>query len=362
MSYNGSGVFNINSTGQPVVTGTSISSTAFNALTADLATGLSTAICKDGQTTVTANIPMANYKITGLGTGTATTDAAAVQNVNLRSMCEGRLTLTSGTPVTTASVSGAETLYFTPYKGNCIALFDGTNWVRRTFSELSIDVPDATNMYDVFVYDNSGTAALELAAWASLTTRATDLTTQDGVLVKTGALTRRYVGSFYCTTAGNGQINDLPVMRGLWNYYNRVAKDLAPNPLSGTSWNYTTATIRQANADTGNQLNFCIGVVEDLIEAVGSVNVYNSNQGVEVRSGLGMNTTSSFTSYAIVGVHSTSGAGSSYKTQVTSSLRDYPAIGLNYIALLEYSAATGTTTWDVAPAGQISSVQGWVLC
>jgi len=56
VSYNGSGTFQINTTGQPVVTGTVISSTAFNALTADLATGLSTAITKDGQTTTTARI------------------------------------------------------------------------------------------------------------------------------------------------------------------------------------------------------------------------------------------------------------------------------------------------------------------
>jgi hypothetical protein len=59
VSYNGSGVFNINTSGQPVVTGTVISSTAFNALTADLGTGLSTAITKDGQTTATARIPFA---------------------------------------------------------------------------------------------------------------------------------------------------------------------------------------------------------------------------------------------------------------------------------------------------------------
>jgi hypothetical protein len=59
MSYNGSGTFQINTSGQPVVAGTVISSTAFNALTADLATGLSTAITKDGQTTATARIPFA---------------------------------------------------------------------------------------------------------------------------------------------------------------------------------------------------------------------------------------------------------------------------------------------------------------
>lgn len=59
MSYNGSGTFNINSAGQPVVSGTTITSTAFNLLTADLGTGLSTAICKDGQTTTTARINFA---------------------------------------------------------------------------------------------------------------------------------------------------------------------------------------------------------------------------------------------------------------------------------------------------------------
>ena len=76
MSYNGSGTFNINTAGQPVVTGTTITSTAFNLLTADLATGLSTALTKDGQSTPTANIPMGAFKITGLGAGTAATDAA----------------------------------------------------------------------------------------------------------------------------------------------------------------------------------------------------------------------------------------------------------------------------------------------
>jgi Chaperone of endosialidase len=76
MSYNGSGTFNINTAGQPVVTGTTITSTAFNLLTADLATGLSTALTKDGQSTPTANIPMGTFKITGLGAGTAATDAA----------------------------------------------------------------------------------------------------------------------------------------------------------------------------------------------------------------------------------------------------------------------------------------------
>lgn len=56
MSFNGSGVFSINTTGQPVVAGTTISASVFNAFTADIATGLSTCMLKDGTQTATAGI------------------------------------------------------------------------------------------------------------------------------------------------------------------------------------------------------------------------------------------------------------------------------------------------------------------
>jgi len=81
MSYNGSGVFNINTAGQPVITGTTISSTTFNNLTADLATGLTTALTKDGQSTPTANIGMGAFKITNLAAGTVASDAARLDQV-----------------------------------------------------------------------------------------------------------------------------------------------------------------------------------------------------------------------------------------------------------------------------------------
>jgi len=108
MSYNGSGTFQINTAGQPVVTGTVISSTAFNSLTSDLATGLSTAITKDGQTTVTANIPMANFKITGLGAATAAADA--VRFSQLQGSADKLLTVT-GTDTYVATASPALTAY-----------------------------------------------------------------------------------------------------------------------------------------------------------------------------------------------------------------------------------------------------------
>lgn len=104
MSFNGSGVFNINTAGQPVVTGTVISSSVFNTLTADLATGLSTCITKDGQTTVSANIPMNSFKFTGLAAGTAATDS-----VRLGQLQAGGATLVTvtGTDTYTGTMSPA---------------------------------------------------------------------------------------------------------------------------------------------------------------------------------------------------------------------------------------------------------------
>lgn len=55
----------------------------FNALTADLATGLSTAITKNGQTTPTANIPMAGFKFTGLGAGSGAGESLRYEQVTL---------------------------------------------------------------------------------------------------------------------------------------------------------------------------------------------------------------------------------------------------------------------------------------
>ena len=78
MSYNGSGTFQINTSGQPVVAGTVISSTAFNALTADLATGLSTAITKDGQTTTTVRIPFAAGISSTLVTDSSSTSTGSI--------------------------------------------------------------------------------------------------------------------------------------------------------------------------------------------------------------------------------------------------------------------------------------------
>jgi hypothetical protein len=107
MSFS-SGVFSLAS-GNPVVTGTTISSTWANNTLSDLATGLSTCLLKDGTQTVTANLPLSNFKITGLGLGTAAADAASVSQVQNSSFTS--LTGVTGTNTVTATTTPSPAAY-----------------------------------------------------------------------------------------------------------------------------------------------------------------------------------------------------------------------------------------------------------
>ena len=260
------------------------------------------------------------------------------------STCEGRITLTTATPVTTSDVTAATTIYFTPYKGNRIALFNGTStWNVRTFSELSLAVPATTStMYDLFVYDNSGTPALEALAWTNDTTRATALTLQNGVLVKTGATTRRYVGSFRTTTS-SGQTEDSIARRFVWNYYNRIKRVMRVVEAEN-SWQYTTATYRQARANTANQLDFIVGYSEDSVYAQVMASGSNVTADVEISVGIGLDSTST-NSAQIIGYFTTPG-GTAENHFPVHAIYDAPiAVGRHTLVWLEYSEAAGTTTW-----------------
>jgi hypothetical protein len=211
-------------------------------------------------------------------------------NVIINSFSQGRLTLTSGTPVTTSDVTAATTLYFTPYKGNYITLYTSGAWKLYSFSEISIAVPATTStMYDVWAFDSGGNVTLEVLAWTNDTTRATALVFQDGVYCKSGALSRRYLGSFRTTTV-SGQTEDSLLKRYVWNYNNRVERALTMTSAT-SSWTYATATWRQANASTANQIDTIVGVAEDRINVTLSCQVSNINGGTASGIGLGLSST-----------------------------------------------------------------------
>lgn len=116
MPYNGTtGVYTAPSlpgSWNPATAGSTASPTDWNTLLADFVTAYTTAICKDGQTTPTANLPMGTFKHTGVGNATARDSYAAagqVQDNTLRYVAAGgtadAITLTLA-PVVTAYVIG----------------------------------------------------------------------------------------------------------------------------------------------------------------------------------------------------------------------------------------------------------------
>ena len=267
-------------------------------------------------------------------------------------LCEGRLTLTSGTPVTTADVTGATTMYFAPYGGSRLALYDGAAWVEYTFTELSLALGTLTNAlpYDVFVYANAGTPTLEFLAWTSDTARATALTTQNGVLSKTGALTRRYLGTF--RTTSTTATEDSALKRFVWNYYNRAARQLFSCPAynnadANTTWTSASTTWAAANGGTGSKVECVIGWAEDAVDIHVAMEADNDGLNGRCSAGAGIDSVTSVT--AIASVRSFV-AGNSSADSV-----DYiyvPAVGYHHFNLLvRVSGGTGTWVADLARSG-----------
>lgn len=81
MSRNGSGIYNL-PTGNPVVTGTTITSTWANNTLSDIASALTGSIASDGQTPMIGDLSMATNKITNLGTPSLSTDATTKDYVD----------------------------------------------------------------------------------------------------------------------------------------------------------------------------------------------------------------------------------------------------------------------------------------
>jgi hypothetical protein len=255
------------------------------------------------------------------------------------STCEGRVTTETGVPVSTSDRTSQGTIYFTPYLGARISLYDGTRWKLYTFTERSLALSSLTSgkNYDVFAYDNAGTLTLELsAAWTNDTTRADALTTQDGIPVKSGATTRRYLGTI--RTTGTTTTEDSAAKRFVWNLYNRVPRVMKGATEGTDTWSYTSTTFRQANASTANQLAYVAGVADAIVRAQVVGFAFNANN-VYITVGIGVDS-STVNSAPMYGVNIFG-----FFNGVSASYAGTPGVGYHELRWLEASSASGTTNW-----------------
>jgi len=119
MSRNGSGTY-VLPTGNPVVTGTTITSNWANTTFSDVATALTGSVAADGQTPMTGPLAMGNNKITGVADGTASSDVATVNQISNPNITGGSI---DGTPIGNISPSTAK---FTTLSANAGTTLSGT--------------------------------------------------------------------------------------------------------------------------------------------------------------------------------------------------------------------------------------------
>lgn len=253
----------------------------------------------------------------------------------LPSICEGRLTTESGVGVSTSDRTSQGTIYFTPWDGNRVCLYDGTRWAMYAFTErsLALTVTSGSN-YDVFLYDNAGTLTLELStAWTNATTRADGITTQDNVYVKTGALTRRWLGTL--RASGSNVTADAAATRYVWNAYNRVNRHLSIG--SSNSHAYATNTVRQWDGNAANQVAYVCGLAGPGAPVlIGGDTLPNADARV-AQLGYAVDSTTAFDAAAAIRV--------AQQSTVAINRVVANSFGYHFIAALENAASGASVTF-----------------
>lgn len=116
MSRNGSGTFSLVA-GNPVVTGSTISSTTMNNTLSDIATEITRSLASDGQTVPTANLPMGAYKHTNVANASSRTEYCTAgqsqdNTFDWLTGVSGVDTITATAPIALASYTAGQTFRF----------------------------------------------------------------------------------------------------------------------------------------------------------------------------------------------------------------------------------------------------------
>ncbi len=167
----------------------------------------------------------------------------AAAAANTPQTANGRLTFLCGTPVPDGDITGASTLYFTPYGGNKIGLLTGSEWEVYSFTELQLSLSGLSNElpYDIFIEATYNGLTLSASPWGSSSGRLAQLTYVNGVPVLSGDPAKRFLGTIAKNEGGFGE--DSLTGRLLWNQNNRLPRGLL-------------STVQEQSAGTYTSLNY----------------------------------------------------------------------------------------------------------
>ncbi len=294
------------------------------------------------------------------GDGTWATPAGSTASY---SAPQGRLTLATGVPVMALTQSGKTTLYYTPYVGDLVPIYDGSAMTPTAFSEISVATTDTTKnpaaigankVNDWFVWNDGGTMRLSHGPdWTDDTTRSagTALVMVNGIYLNSVAITNgpgASRGTYVGTTRSNAssqldhKFGSLAAdggegWFGVWNAYNRVYATTMVRT-STDSWTYNVVAWRAPNGSSTYRVYMVRGINEDCVQAT-----YNSymlaGAASGVGAGVGVDSTTAFSGTTALN-------GSSSVSQTGNGMYSgLPGLGFHWITALEYTTTTTAGTF-----------------
>lgn len=303
-------------------------------------------------------------------TGTASTAVWTSVNASTSASVvpppQGYLTPLSGVPIITTNGT-VSTLFYTPYVGNTVPIYNGSSFVPTTFGELILTLTNQTAnlLYDVFVFNNSGVLTLAVGpAWAVSTPGTCDRgtgagTTQlsriSGIWVNTVSMSAKngattysipanqgtYLGSLYIDSTP-GQVSCFRTYGqarkwGIWNAYNRVPVTLQAG--DGTaSWPGTSATWISSDATAANYAVAFNGLAEEVyaVQFQQGIVVSYGNNTVEAQIGIGVNGTAGIGgNRGAVGASDNISGSFTAKGNGAAAYISLPTLGLTKFNMLE---------------------------
>jgi len=258
-------------------------------------------------------------------------------------------------------------VFYTPYTGAIIPTWSGTAWVNNALSadlSLALDTTNHTsaNLYDVFVWVNTGTLSIGTGpAWTNATTRSAAIALKNGIWTNNATITLKngagagtagvaantatYVGTFYATANGQTGQALLPAaatggtnnILGLYNAYNQVTVTALCRD-NTASWSYATTTWRASDASNSNRVSWVDGLQQSPVQAVFSDHV-GAGSGAAGTIGVDLDSTSATPATA------TTFGGATLASEgatLTATASFYPQIGFHFAQAVEYANGTNT--------------------
>jgi hypothetical protein len=298
----------------------------------------------------------------------------------------------SGSVVQTADAIGVAVVYYSPYVGNTIPVWNGSTFKTLTFTELTATLTSsgsASNaIQDACVFSNNGVPTLAIGpAWTTPTAgsgnRGTgagtaQLSRLNGIWVNAVSITGYNGLSSYtiaanqCTYVGSlsidataGQVSAYVTWGqsrkwGVWNAYNRQTITVQAGD-STSSWTNTPTTWRQSHANANDYASAFMGLPEETVRVSFVQNVNGScSTGVNLSSqiGIGINSTTSPTGQIGQLACGSGAAAGNASGNLVANTPVVPVLGINQYNMLEQApAGTTNNTFNGGNANMVLTLQ-----